>query len=98
METAQDVRAPTELGDDAQSWRQSGPCALGRPTFCSCKRTLPDLPVPAGGVHSNTSRMLRVLSMQCARLGCSNVNTSWGRDPQGLARLALSQIKPSCSL
>lgn len=56
---------------------------LERPTFCSCKRTLPGLPVPAGGVHSNTSRMLRVLSMQCARFGCSNVNTSWGRGPCG---------------
>lgn len=38
----------------------------------------PSLPVPPGGVQSNCSRMLRVLSMRSVRLGCSKVKTSCG--------------------
>lgn len=52
----------------------------------------PWLPVPAGGVHSNTSRMLRVLSMQWARLGCSNVNTSWGEGRAGQGRAGMGRV------
>ncbi len=40
------------------------------------------IPVPPGGVQSNTSLRLRELSITRSRLGCSKVNTACSKKPQ----------------